>query len=122
MQSQVPREWIGADAVFHSPEVLGSRGESCVGPCGCRETPLARHPGAGVDRKAEVFFCSETNPDLPEYRSLKYKDTPKDSVGSSGIHLHLTTADTSIPIHVSYSRILFEDAAIFCHSKSYSFA
>jgi hypothetical protein len=34
-QSQVPRDWIAADAVFHSPEVLGSRGESCVGPCGC---------------------------------------------------------------------------------------
>jgi hypothetical protein len=34
-QSQVLRDWIGADAVFHSPEVLGSCGESCVGPCGC---------------------------------------------------------------------------------------
>jgi hypothetical protein len=30
-----------AEVVFYSPEVLGSRGESCVGPCGCRETPLA---------------------------------------------------------------------------------
>jgi hypothetical protein len=29
MQSQVPRNWIGADAVFHSPEVLSSRGRSC---------------------------------------------------------------------------------------------
>jgi hypothetical protein len=34
-QSQVLSDWIGAGAVFHSPEVLGSRGESCVGPCGC---------------------------------------------------------------------------------------
>jgi hypothetical protein len=34
-QSQVPCDWIGAGAVFHSPEVLGSRGESRVGPCGC---------------------------------------------------------------------------------------
>jgi hypothetical protein len=34
-QSQVQRDWIGAGAVFHSPEVLGSRGESRVGPCGC---------------------------------------------------------------------------------------
>jgi hypothetical protein len=34
-QSQVLRDWIGAGAVFHSPEVLGSRGESRVGPCGC---------------------------------------------------------------------------------------
>jgi hypothetical protein len=33
-QSQVPCDWIGAGAVFHSPEVLGSRGESWVGPCG----------------------------------------------------------------------------------------
>jgi hypothetical protein len=33
-QSQVPRNWIGAGAVFHSPEVLGSRGESRVGPAG----------------------------------------------------------------------------------------
>ena len=34
-QSQVLSVWIGAGAVFHSPEVLGSRGESCVGPWGC---------------------------------------------------------------------------------------
>jgi hypothetical protein len=34
-QSQVPRDWIGAGAVFHSPEVLGSCGKSCVGPCRC---------------------------------------------------------------------------------------
>ena len=27
-----------SDAVFHSPEVLGSHGESSVGPCGCPET------------------------------------------------------------------------------------
>ena len=26
MQSQVPRDWIGTDTVFHSPEVLGSHG------------------------------------------------------------------------------------------------
>ena len=47
-QSQVPRDWIGAGAVFHSPEVLGSCGESCVGPCGCRASPLARYLGAQV--------------------------------------------------------------------------
>ena len=29
-QSQVQRDWIGAGAVFHSPEVLGSRGESLL--------------------------------------------------------------------------------------------
>jgi hypothetical protein len=38
------RTCLLAEVVFHSPEVLGSRGESCVGPCGCRKTPLARHP------------------------------------------------------------------------------
>jgi hypothetical protein len=42
LRSQVPRDWIGAGAVFHSPEVLGSRGESCVGPWGCWASPLAR--------------------------------------------------------------------------------
>jgi hypothetical protein len=54
MQSQIPGDWIGAEAVFHSPEVLGSRGGSCVRPCVCPETPQARHPGAGVDRKGLV--------------------------------------------------------------------
>jgi hypothetical protein len=34
-QSQVLRDWIGAGTVVHSLEVLGSRGESHVGPCGC---------------------------------------------------------------------------------------
>jgi hypothetical protein len=53
-QSQVPRDWIGAGAVFHSPEVLGSRGESYVGPCGCWASPLARYPGARVERKGLV--------------------------------------------------------------------
>jgi hypothetical protein len=57
LQSQVLRHWIGADTVFHSPEVLGSRGESCVGPCGCRATPLARYPGARVERKGGFSFC-----------------------------------------------------------------
>jgi hypothetical protein len=30
MQSQVLHNWIGAEAVFHSPEVLRSCGGSCV--------------------------------------------------------------------------------------------
>jgi hypothetical protein len=34
LQSLVPCDWIGAGTVFHSPEVLGSRGESFVGPAG----------------------------------------------------------------------------------------
>jgi hypothetical protein len=53
-RSQVLRNWIGADAVFHSPEVLGSHGGPYVGPCGCPETLRARHPGAGVDQKGLV--------------------------------------------------------------------
>jgi hypothetical protein len=39
-QSQVLSDWIGAGALFHSPEVLGSHGESRVGPCGCWERLL----------------------------------------------------------------------------------
>jgi hypothetical protein len=54
LHSQVPRDWIGASAVFHSPEVFGSSGESCVGPCGCQATLLARKPGARVERKGLV--------------------------------------------------------------------
>jgi hypothetical protein len=57
-QSQVPRNWIGAGAVFHSPEVLGSRGESCVGPCGCRASPLARYTRARVERKGPRFVLN----------------------------------------------------------------
>jgi hypothetical protein len=55
-RSQVLRDWIGAGAVFHSPEVLGSRGESCVGPCGCRASPLARYPQAPVH--LQYFLCT----------------------------------------------------------------
>jgi hypothetical protein len=40
-----------AEVVFHSPEVLRSRGGSCGGPCVCPKTLCARNPGAGVDRK-----------------------------------------------------------------------
>ena len=38
-------------------------GESCEGPCGCPETPQARNPGAGVDRKGLVprqYFIMRT--------------------------------------------------------------
>jgi hypothetical protein len=42
------------EVVFHSPEVIGSRGQSCGGPCWCRETLLVRHPGARVYRKGLV--------------------------------------------------------------------
>ena len=54
MQSQVPHDWIGVDAVFHSPEVLRSRGGSCGGSCGCPETPRVKNPRAGMDRKVLV--------------------------------------------------------------------
>ena len=43
--------------MFHSPEVLASRGESCVGPWRVLgETPLARYLGAGVERKGIVYI------------------------------------------------------------------
>jgi hypothetical protein len=43
-----------AEVVFYSLVVLGSRVDSCVGPCGCQATPLARYPGARVERKGLV--------------------------------------------------------------------
>jgi hypothetical protein len=60
--SQVLQDWIGADAVFHSPEVLRSHGGSCVGSCGCPETARARNPGARVDRKGLVAFFTSMIP------------------------------------------------------------
>ena len=48
------RNCLLAEVVFHSPEVLGSGGESCVGHCGCWETLLVRHPGARVKQKGLV--------------------------------------------------------------------
>ena len=53
-QSQVLRDWIGAGAMFHSPEVLGFRWSSCVGPCGCPQTLCPRYPCAGMDWKGLV--------------------------------------------------------------------
>jgi hypothetical protein len=50
------RTCLLAEVVFHSPEVLRSRGGSCVGPCGCPETPQARNLGAGVDWKGLLSF------------------------------------------------------------------
>jgi hypothetical protein len=39
--SQVLRDWVGTEVVFHSPVVLRSRGESSRGPWGC---PAILHP------------------------------------------------------------------------------
>jgi hypothetical protein len=51
------RNCLLAEVVFHSPEVLGSRGGSCLGPCGCQETPRARHPVLEWTGKAtKIFF------------------------------------------------------------------
>jgi hypothetical protein len=70
-QSQVPRDWIGARAVFHSPEVLGSHGESCGGPCRCQATPLARKPWAGVlSLHLKHLMC------LHEYCLIQHKYSP----------------------------------------------
>ena len=48
------RTCLLTEVVFHSLEVLGSPGESCVGPCRCQVTPLARYSGARVGRKGLV--------------------------------------------------------------------
>jgi hypothetical protein len=48
------RSRLLAEVVFHSLVVLGSRVESCVGPCGCQAIPLARYPGARVEQKGLV--------------------------------------------------------------------
>ena len=81
MQSQVPHDWIGADGVFHSPEVLGSRGGSCVGPCRCPETPWARNPGAAVDRKGLVPLIR------PGYLLpwLMQSQVPRDWIGAGAV-------------------------------------
>ena len=38
------RTCLLAEVVFHSPEVLVSHGGSCVGPCGCPQTPPGQGP------------------------------------------------------------------------------
>ena len=40
--SQVPRDWIETEVVFHSPVVLRLHGESSRGPWGCPPTPRPR--------------------------------------------------------------------------------
>jgi hypothetical protein len=71
-QSQVPRDWIGASAVFHSPEVLGSRGESRVALAGVgqdsagKEAPQAAFHGATVDQ-AGLELTDTLLPLSPEY-------------------------------------------------------
>jgi hypothetical protein len=63
-QSQVLRDWIGAGAVFHSPEVLGSRGESRVGPCGCwARLCWQGSPGvkSRVERKGKIISLNSLN-------------------------------------------------------------
>jgi hypothetical protein len=49
------RDWIGAGAVFHSPEVLGSRGESRVGHCGCWAR-LCWQGSPGLESSGPTFF------------------------------------------------------------------
>jgi hypothetical protein len=52
-QSQVPRDWIGAGTVIHSPEVLGSRGESCVDPCSGCWARLCWQGSPGLESRVE---------------------------------------------------------------------
>ena len=67
------RTGLLAEVVFHSPEVLGSRGESCVGPCGCQATPLARKPGAGVEAEGAFAPGQARVVCFPMYRSLRFR-------------------------------------------------
>jgi hypothetical protein len=57
LQSQISCDWIGAGAVFHSPEVLGSRGESCVGPCRCWAR-LCWQGSPGLEWSGRLHFVS----------------------------------------------------------------
>ena len=66
MQSQVLRDWIGADAVFHSPEVLGSHGESCVVPCRCLETLRAWHPLLHLSNSHYTQLCGSMSHSCPK--------------------------------------------------------
>ena len=59
MQSEVSHDWIGAESVFHSPEVLRSRGGSCGGPLRGPDSLWARNLGAGVDGKGIVSLIRE---------------------------------------------------------------
>jgi hypothetical protein len=64
MQSQVPRDWIGADAVFYSPEVLGSRGDPVWVLAGIWRlpgpgTPVLQWTGRAQFFKKEVSFWKE---------------------------------------------------------------
>jgi hypothetical protein len=45
-----------AEVLFHSPEVLRSRGGSCGGPCGYLEILPTRNPGAGMSQKGLAHF------------------------------------------------------------------
>jgi hypothetical protein len=81
MQSQVPCDWIGAGVVFHSPEVLGSRGGSCVGTCGCPETlpgpgtPVLQWAGRKGLEPHLHFQCYLKSPPYPP-PPLPYPPTP----------------------------------------------
>jgi hypothetical protein len=88
MQSQVPSDWIGADAVFLSPEVLGSCGESCVGPCGCRETPLAR-PWSTFLNGQDVRTCLLHFLDDIKVYTRRLKFPGNDTNGGGGFFPHL---------------------------------
>jgi hypothetical protein len=59
MQSQVPRDWIGAAAVFHSPEALSSREVSCGYLAGvCRLCTQATLVLVGTGRASFLFDIS----------------------------------------------------------------
>jgi hypothetical protein len=71
-QSQVPRDWIGADTVIHSPEVLGSRGESRVDPCGCWAR-LCWQGSPGLESRVASSFKMLLKQDLAKETQSKHE-------------------------------------------------
>ena len=62
VQSRVLCDWTGPGVVFHSPDVLGSRGGSCVCPCGFqrlqgRGTPVMEWTGRDLCPLSGQVIC-----------------------------------------------------------------
>jgi hypothetical protein len=78
------RTGLLAEVVFHSLEVLGSRGESCVGPCGCLAgVRQLRWPGSPGLEWSGRGFCPGSGPgSLLPY--VLQSQVPRDWIHSIG--------------------------------------
>jgi hypothetical protein len=79
--SQVPRNWIGTDVLFHSPVILRSSGESSRDRGGCPLTLCPRWPSAGADQKdilLHIFMLCLV--DISERTALLWRDTEKEKI------------------------------------------